>query len=87
VLAPGGRLLFNQFTPEVDLTGDGVTAVVGEPHVFDGFPAGRAVLLEADILDREWGRRGLEPVVPSETVRVELEDGMQRVSVNALYGK
>jgi SAM-dependent methyltransferase len=85
VLAPGGRLLFNQFTPEVDLTGDGVTPVPGEPHVYDGFPAGRAVLLEADVLDREWGRRGLEPEVRSDTVRVELEEGGRRVSVNALY--
>lgn len=85
VLAPGGRLLFNQFTPEVDLTGDGVTPVPGEPHVYDGFPAGRAVLLEADVLDREWGARGLEPEVPSDTVRVDLEEGGRRVSVNALY--
>ena len=85
VVAPGGRLLFNQFTPGVDLTGDGVTPVPGEPHVYDGFPAGRAVLLEADELDREWAERGLEPEVESETKRVELEDGTRRVSVNALY--
>lgn len=84
VLRPGGRLLFNQFTPEVDLTGEGVTPVPDEPHVYDGFPAGRAVLLDADDLDREWASRGLEAAVPSETVRVELDTG-RRVSVNALY--
>lgn len=85
VLRPGGRLLFNQFTPEVDLTGDGVRPVPGEPDVYDGFPAGRAVLLDAAALDAAWSAHGLEPVVPSETVRVELEKG-RRVSVNALYG-
>jgi SAM-dependent methyltransferase len=86
VLGAGGRLLFNQFTPGVDLTGRGVTPVPGEPGVYDGFPAGRAVLLEAEALDRAWRRRGLRPEVPSETVRVELEEG-RRVSVNALYRK
>ena len=84
VLRPGGRLLFNQFTPEVDLTGEGVTAVAGEADVYEGFPSGRVVLLGADELDRRWSAHGLVPVVPSETVRVELEEG-RRVSVNALY--
>ena len=87
VLREGGRLLFNQFTPEVDLTGDGVRPVPGEPHVYTSFPAGRAVLLDADALDREWSKHGLEPVVESETKRVELDDGTLRVSVNALYEK
>lgn len=86
VLAPAGRLLFNQFTPEVDLTGEGVTPVPGESDVYDGFPAGRAVLMEAEALDAAWAERGLRPVVASETVRVELDEG-RRVSVNALYEK
>jgi len=86
VLKPGGLLLFNQFTPEVDLTGEGVRPVPGEPDVYDGFPAGRVVLLDADALDTAWAARGLEPEVPSETVRVELDPG-RRVSVNALYRK
>lgn len=86
VLAPGGRLLLNQFTPEVDLTGDGVRPVPGEPDVYAGFPAGRAVLMDAATLDRTWAEHGLRPVVPSETARVELDEG-RRVSVNALYRK
>jgi SAM-dependent methyltransferase len=86
VLKSGGLLLFNQFTPEVDLTGEGVTPVAGEAGVYAGFPAGPAVLLGPEELDAEWAARGLEPEVPSETVRVELEAG-RRVSVNALYRK
>ncbi len=86
VLAVGGLLLLNQFTPGVDLTGSGVWAVEGEPGVYEGMPGGRGVLLEADELDAAWGSRGLVPMVPSETVRVELEEG-RRVSVNALYRK
>ena len=86
VLASGGLLLFNQFTPEADLTGEGVRPVPGERGVYEGFPAGRVVLLDASALDAEWGSRGLRPEVESETVRVELEPG-RRVSVNALYRK
>ncbi|HSK18290.1 MAG TPA: class I SAM-dependent methyltransferase [Longimicrobiales bacterium] len=84
VLEPAGRLLLNQFTPDVDLTGAGVHPVDGQPGVYDGMPDGRAVLMDADDLDRAIARHGLLPVVPSETVRVETEDG-RRVSVNALY--
>jgi SAM-dependent methyltransferase len=86
VLKWGGRLLFNQFTPEVDLTGEGVTPVPGEPHVFLGFPGGRVVLMDAPTLDERWAEHGLIPAVPSETVRVERDPG-HRVSVNALYEK
>ncbi len=86
VVAPGGTVLFNQFTPEVDLTGRGVRPVAGEPGVYEGMPSGRGVLLTAAELDRAMAARGLFPRVPSETVRVQLEEG-RRVSVNALYEK
>lgn len=84
VLKSGGRLLFNQFTPAVDLTGRGVRPVSGEAHVYEGFPSGPVVLLDVDALDQRWAGHGLFPVVPSETIRVELDEG-HRVSVNALY--
>jgi len=86
VLKPGGRLLLNHFTPEVDLTGEGVRPVPDEPGVYEGFPGGRAVLLHAVALEEWVGRHGLSAEAPGETVRVETEKG-RRVSVNALYRK
>jgi SAM-dependent methyltransferase len=84
VLRPSGRLLVNHFTPEVDLTGDGVRPVKSEPGVYEGLTDGRGVLLDAADLDAAMARHGLVPEVPSETVRVQTEAG-RRVSVNALY--
>ena len=84
VVKPGGRVLVNHFTPEVDLTGEGVRPLAGEPDVFEGLSGGRGVLLNLEDLDAAMARHGLLPVVPSETVRVETERG-RRVSVNALY--
>jgi SAM-dependent methyltransferase len=84
VVAPGGRLLVSSFTPRTDLSGDGVTPVAGEAHVFDGLPGGRAFLLTAAELDREMERFGFVPQVPTETVEVALDPG-RRVSANALY--
>ena len=84
VLRPGGRVLVNHFTPEVDLTGEGVRPASGEPGVYEGLADGRGVLLEADALDAAMARHGLSPAMRSETVRVETERG-RRVSVNALY--
>lgn len=84
VLRAGGRVLVNHFTPEVDLTGEGVRPVAGEADVYEGFPGGRVVLLDVDALDAAMARHGFRPEVPSERVRVETERG-RRVSVNALF--
>jgi SAM-dependent methyltransferase len=84
VLKPGGRLLVNHFTPEVDLTGEGVTPVAGVRNLYEGFPGGRAVLLDAASLDAAMRRHGLETLVPSVTVTAATDKG-RRVSVNALY--
>jgi len=86
VLKPGGRVLVNHFTPEVDLTGKGVRPVIGLPDVYEGLHGGPAVLLSASDLDAAMARHGLLPEVPSQTVSVETEPG-RRVSVNALYRK
>jgi len=86
VLASGGRLLVAVFTPETDLTGEGVTPVPGEPLVYEGFPSGRAVLVEPATLDHEMARYDLALAAPAEVVTTPREPG-QRVSINALYRK
>lgn len=83
VLRPGGRLLFSQFTPETDLTGDGMPPVTGDPDTFEG-PHGPMVLLDAPAVDAGLANHGLLPEVPSEVARVELDPG-RRVSVNGVY--
>jgi SAM-dependent methyltransferase len=84
VLKPGGMLLFSQFSPETDLTGEGVAAVPGEPDVYEGLPGGRSVLLDAPAVDAGAGARGFRPVTPTSTASTALDPG-RRVSVNALY--
>lgn len=84
VLRPGGRVLVAHFTPDLDMTGDGVDPVPGEPHVFTGLADGRAVLLYQDELEEAMGRHGLAPAVPSRTVVVETNPG-RRSTVNALF--
>ena len=86
VLRGGGKLLVAIFTPETDLTGDGIRPVHGEPHLYDGLTADRSFLVDQATLDAEMRRIALEPLVTSRTVRVETRSG-QRVTVNALYRK
>ncbi len=86
VLHGDGRLLVATFTPQTDLTGNGIQPVPHQPNIYDGFPTGRAFLVDARTLDAEMRRFGLEAAVPSHTVRFETGSG-QRVTVNALYRK
>jgi SAM-dependent methyltransferase len=84
VLVPRGLLLFSQFTPETDLTGQGLTPVEGEPGVYEGLPGGRAVLLRPHEIDAAFARRSLTPVTPTYTATTALESG-RRVSANGFY--
>lgn len=86
VLAPGGLLLVASFAPGTDLRGEGTGPVPGEPHVSEVVGVGRLYLLDARELDGVMAGRGLERVVPTETVTVDMDPG-RRVVVNALYRK
>jgi SAM-dependent methyltransferase len=86
VLAPGGLLLVSVFSSRTNPTGKGIVPVPGERHVYEGLRSGRHYLVEAEELDAEMARRGLEPVEPTDTVVVPLESG-RRVTVNGLYRK
>src|SRR5262245_20041230 len=85
VVRTGGLALVSVFTPETDLTGDGIRAVAGEAHVYKGFPGGgRVYLVDAATLDADMARRGFLPDTPTETVR-RVAGSERRSSVNALY--
>jgi len=86
VLAPEGVLLVSVFGSRTDPTGKGIVPVAGERHVYEGLRSGRHYLVEAEELDADMARRGLEPVEPTDTVVVPLESG-QRVTINGLYRK
>ena len=86
VLKPCGRLLLAHFTPDTDPTGEGVRPVPQEPHVYTGFGEARHILLECDELDKALANYGLLPIVPSEVVRHETQQG-RRVTVNGYYEK
>ncbi len=86
VLRGGARLLVAVFTPQTDLTGEGIHPVPGRPHLYDGLPSGRVFLVDQQTLDTEMRSHGLETAVGSRTVRAETTCG-HRVTVNALYLK
>ncbi len=87
VLRSGGRMLVAHFAPGTDLTGEGMEPVPGEPDLYEPRPGQRIVLLDAARLDALMASHGLEPPVPSETVRVAMPEGGRHVTVNALYRK
>jgi hypothetical protein len=87
VLAPRGLVLVANFTPRTTPEGGALKPVEGEPHVYEGFAAGRSYLLEAQELDAAFARYGLLPVERSQTVNRETGHGGRRVTVNALYRK
>jgi hypothetical protein len=86
VLASAGQLLVASFSPRSDPKGEGLKAVPGAPHMYEGIESGPLYLLEAEELDAGALRHGLVPAVPTETVTVPTELG-HRVTVNALYRK
>ncbi len=86
VLAPDGQVLVASFSPRSEPKGEGLRAVRGAPHMYEGIESGPLYLLEAEDLDAGMLRHGLVPVVRTETVTVPTESG-HRVTVNGLYRK
>lgn len=85
VLRVGGTCLVAHFTPDVDLTGEGVVAVPGEAHVYAGLPfSERSVLLDAVELDREVAGHSLAPLEVTETVVVPRAKG-RRSTANGWF--
>lgn len=85
VLKIGGRCLVSVFTPETDLTGQGLRRSSLDANVYEGFPGGqRSYLVDAPSLDREMSRHGLSTVGTTVTARREAGPG-RRVSANGLY--
>lgn len=87
VLRDGGRVLVAIHTAECSSEGRAPIPVPGEPHVYDGLASGRSYLVDADALDRDMARHGFSPMVPTETVRRDAEDGGRRVTANGFYEK
>ena len=87
VLEPGGLVLVAVFGPSSRPGGTPFRRISGDEPVYEGFRSGRAhLLVDLDRLDREMARVGLRPEVPTEAVRVEMDEGF-RVTINALYRK
>jgi SAM-dependent methyltransferase len=83
VLETGRLLLTSSFCPESQPEGRPLTSVRG---MYDGFSSGPLCLFGAESHDQAMAAHGLEPHVPTETVRVETELGF-RITLNALYRK
>jgi hypothetical protein len=87
LLKTHGRLLVSVFTPETDLTGEGIRQISGESHLYEGLPGGgRSFLVDPVDLDREMARFGLCPLLRTERAEGKVEVG-RRVSANGLYGR
>lgn len=85
VLAPGGLVLVAVFHPDSRPGGTPFRRISDEEPVYRGFRSGRPhFLVGPERLDRAMARHGLRPEVPTETVRVETDEGT-RVTINALY--
>ncbi|MFN8547864.1 MAG: class I SAM-dependent methyltransferase [Candidatus Eisenbacteria bacterium] len=84
VLRSGGHALVANFGPGFGPIDSPLEPVGGSAHLFMHPRLGRVCLLDAGELDLRFGRHGLVPEVPTETV-VREADGTRRVTINGLY--
>jgi SAM-dependent methyltransferase len=86
IVNAGGRVLIANFAPGTGPRANPPVLVAGTRFLYSGLKDGRACLLSADALDREFARLGFTTEVPTRTVdRSSEESG--RITVNALYRK
>ncbi|MFC1640091.1 class I SAM-dependent methyltransferase [Gemmatimonadota bacterium] len=86
LLKEGGFVLVSTFTPDSQPEGEPLQPVQELPDMYDGFSSGPLCLFSVEDHDQAMVSHGLEPHVPTETVRVETELGY-RITMNALYRK
>ncbi len=86
VVGAGGRVLVANFAPGTGPRANPPALVAGTRFVYAGLADGRACLLDADALDREFARSGFAPAGPTATVDRSSEES-RRITVNALYRK
>ena len=87
ILKPQGHMLVAHFSPKTDITGEGLTTLEGEKHLFEIPKRGRNILLlELEELDTWMGQHGFNPITPSSQVFVQRDDG-HHTTVNAHYQK
>jgi ubiquinone/menaquinone biosynthesis C-methylase UbiE len=86
VLKPGGQLLLSNFGPRSQPERTPLVPLPNEQNVYLGFGPHSMYLVEACHLDDEMQRSGFEPVVPTDTVYTEAENGF-RYTINGLYRK
>ena len=84
VLVPRGRVLVSDFSPDSRPEGKALPRIEEQEHVYRWRDDRPMVLLSADEHDASFAEHGFRPAEPTETVRVELDEG-HRFTVNALY--
>jgi SAM-dependent methyltransferase len=86
ILKEQGLLLVSNFSRGHAPMGVTPVKVRDSKFVYSGFNGGNLCLLTERQLDKEFYKKGFEPVEKTYTVRKESEEG-KRVTVNALYKK
>jgi SAM-dependent methyltransferase len=85
VLAPGGRVLVQQFSPRSDPTGQGIRCLADHVVEVLGPRPRRMVLLEPEELDALVAGHGFTPLAPTTATRRPTDLGGHWVNVHGLY--
>ncbi len=86
VLKSGGEMLLSNFSPQSKPYGESLQPLPGFPHCYSGFGPGALCLLEAAEMDEAISNEGFEVCLPSECVRVAVDEGY-RISIKGHFRK